>query len=660
MLLADAEALAQEATPTPEEEEAEEEMQEEEAEATPEATPTFDTVQDPIEDTRPIGLELVAEGLNAPNFLTEAPDDSGRLFVTDQAGEIWIITAEGELLDEPFLDLSDEIVELMEGFDERGLLGLAFHPNYAENGRFFVYYSAPLREEAPDRWNHTSIISEFQVSEDDPDQADPGSEQVLLRVDQPQFNHDGGTLAFGPEDGYLYISLGDGGMANDIGLGHVEDWYLENAGGNAQDVEQNLLGSILRINVDRGDPFAIPRDNPQLVRPGQAQGERPVSGAVGKGAEVPEAGAPSIQYAYGFRNPFRFSFDMEGDHEMFVGDAGQNMFEEVSIVERGGNYGWNIWEGAHCFDAELPNQPPEECPDTVGEPHPQAGQQMTLPIIEYLNANQPNGVGLVVVGGYVYRGDAMSELDGAYIFGDWSTSFAEPNGRLFLATRPDDEEEMWPMTELLVEGAEDGQLQHYVLGFGQDSEGEVYLLADRTSGPTGTTGKVFRLVPPEEGVDMSEIIEEEEAEATPTPEEEEAEATPTPEEAEVEAEAAVLEVRSEETLGEYLVDSQGMSLYLFEPDEQGESTCYDACAEAWPPFLTDGEPTAGEDEVDEALLGTIERDDGTTQVTYNDWPLYYFVRDEEPGDTMGHEVMGFGGEWYLVTPEGNPLEAEEE
>ena len=285
-----------------------------------------------------LDVELVAEGLTAPGLLREAPDGSGRLFVVDQAGLIRVIDADGTLLPEPFLDVRSRMVTLNAGFDERGLLGLDFHPDYATNGRFYVYYSAPLRAGAPAAFNHTSHVSEFTVSSD-PNVADAGSEEVLLQVDQPQFNHNAGTVAFGP-DGYLYISLGDGGGGDDTGVGHV-------AGGNGQDIESNLLGSILRIDVDGGDPYAIPADNPF----------------------VGEDGLDEI-YAYGVRNPYRFSFDMGGSNDLLVGDAGQELYEEVSLVELGGNYGWNVKEGTHCFDPDDPTNPPADCPDVgeMGEP----------------------------------------------------------------------------------------------------------------------------------------------------------------------------------------------------------------------------------------------------------------------------------------------------
>src|ERR687892_1944271 len=221
---------------------------------------------DPID----VGLKQVADGLTSPLTVIQPPDDSGRLFIVDQAGDIRILAADGTLLAEPFLDLRDKIVPLQAAFDERGLLGLAFHPHYADNGRFFVYYSAPLRDGGPEGFDHTSHVSEFRVSAD-PNRADPASERIILQVDEPQFNHNGGTVLFGP-DGFLYISLGDGGGADDVGLGHVEDWYEANAGGNGQDITQNLLGNILRIDVDAGAPYGIPSDNPFTAKPGCADG----------------------------------------------------------------------------------------------------------------------------------------------------------------------------------------------------------------------------------------------------------------------------------------------------------------------------------------------------------------------------------------------------
>ena len=421
----------------------------------------------PMGDPFTADVELVADGLSAPVFMTAPPDDSGRLFVVDQVGLIRIVEADGTLLPEPFLDLRDRIVPLMESFDERGLLGLAFHPEYSSNGRFFVYYSAPPRIEG---YNNTSHISEFQVSTD-PNVADADSEQILLQIDSPQFNHNAGTLLFGPDDGYLYISIGDGGGANDVGLGHVEDWYDVNEGGNGQDVEQNLLGNILRIDVDSGDPYGIPADNPFVGRDGLDE-----------------------IYAYGLRNPYRMSFDMGGSHILLASDAGQELWEEVSVITKGGNYGWNVKEGTHCFSTEDPHHSLHECPDTVGPGHPDEGAPLIDPVIEYANHHQEGGIGAVVVGGYVYRGDEISQFRGRYIFGDWSSHFAEPDGTVLLAQMR--KKGLWQIHEVLFQSRPDGRLGEYVLAFGQDPAGEVYILTSEETGPTGTTGKIYRIVPP--------------------------------------------------------------------------------------------------------------------------------------------------------------------
>jgi plastocyanin/glucose/arabinose dehydrogenase len=432
-----------------------------------------------------VGLELVAEGLTAPVVFKPIPDGSGRFVVVDQIGVAHILDGDGNLLDEPFLDLRDRMVELMTAFDERGFLGLAFHPEYAENGRFYVYYSAPLRAEAPADWNHTSHIAEFQLSADDANVADPGSERLLLQVDQPQFNHDGGQIAVGP-DGYLYIPLGDGGGANDVGLGHVDDWYDFNEGGNAQNIAENLLGAILRIDVDEagteGQPYGIPADNP-FVDDDEA---------------LPEI------WAYGFRNPFRISFDSKADNALYVGDAGQDHWEEVSIVEAGGNYGWSVKEGTHCFNAATTDNPPAECPDSDPD-----GNPLIDPVIEYLNANQEGGLGLVVIGGHVYRGQALPELQGAYVFGDWSDDFAAGNGKLFVATPASDG--LWPMEELTVSNTASGTLESFLLSFGEDEDGELYVLTSGSPGPTGESGRIYRLVPAgsAEPLTMAEETDEE-------------------------------------------------------------------------------------------------------------------------------------------------------
>jgi glucose/arabinose dehydrogenase len=308
------------------------------------------------------------------------------------------------------------------------------------------------------------------VSDNDENVADPESELSILRVDQPQGNHNGGEIAFGP-DGYLYMALGDGGGANDVGMGHVEDWYGPNGGGNGQDISQNLLGSILRIDVETPGRYLVPEDNPFF----------------GEGQE----GLPEI-WAYGFRNPYRFSFDAKGDGELFVADVGQNLWEEVSIATAGGNYGWNVKEGAHCFSVSSPNQPPADCPDT--EPD---GDPLIDPILEYQNGNAPGGLGLAVVGGYVYRGEALPAFEGRYVFGDWSTSFGQAGGKLFAASRPEGEVETWSFQELEIAGRDGGELGAFLLGFGQGPDNELYVLTSQNAGPQGSTGRVWRIVPPE-------------------------------------------------------------------------------------------------------------------------------------------------------------------
>jgi glucose/arabinose dehydrogenase len=279
-------------------------------------------------------------------------------------------------------------------------------------------------------------------------------------VDQPQANHNAGTVVFGP-DGFLYISLGDGGGGSDIGTGHADDWYFDNAGGNGQDVTNNLLGSILRIDVDAvGVSYGIPPDNPFVGRPGI----------------LPEI------FAYGFRNPYRMSFDTGGNNQLFAADAGEALREEVDIVVSGGNYGWNVKEGTICFSTANPQIPFLTCPAF----DPGVGVPLTDPIIEFVNSSQPGGLGNAVIGGHVYRG-VLPELVGLYVFG--SLSSPSGSGRIFVATPA--AQGMWPFVEPVISTTPDGNLGRLILGFGQDLDGEIYVLT--TGGPTG---QVFKIVPP--------------------------------------------------------------------------------------------------------------------------------------------------------------------
>ncbi len=427
---------------------------------TPPQTPP-DT-QDP--PTSRIALQVVAEGLTSPLAMAVPDDGTQRLFIVDQVGLIRIVNSDGTLQSAPFLDVADRMppigIDFGGGFiyDERGLLGLAFHPQYASNGRFYAYYNTPRQPGDPQEADSRVRLSEFRVSAADPNQADPGSERVLFEVVKPQFNHNGGQLAFGP-DGFLYVSLGDGGGADDTDFGHNPDI------GNGQDLG-TLLGKILRIDVDGGLPYAVPPDNPF----------------------VNTAGARSEIWALGFRNPWRFSFDPGGARRLFTADAGQELFEEVSIVQRGGNYGWRIREGFHCFDPQNPTAPPGQCPATG-----RGGEPLVDPIIEYPHA-QADGrpVGIAVIGGFVYRGSAISGLAGEYIFGDFSTSFGAADGSIFAAREMPDG--TWERRELEVAGRSGGRIERFVLGMGQDEDGEVYVLTTANLAPSGQTGQVYRIV----------------------------------------------------------------------------------------------------------------------------------------------------------------------
>ena len=418
-----------------------------------------------------LDLKLVADGFISPLGVVSARDGSNRLFVIDQTGTVSVIGSNGTKLSTPFLDLTSKLVPLQPGFDERGLLGLAFHPQYKSNGRFYVYYQLPPRPGGPApgvNWNNLSRISEFRVSTTNPNVANLASERILLEWDDPQLNHNGGTIEFGPEDGYLYIAIGDGGAANDVAPGHVEDWYPANAGGNGQDIEANLFGNILRIDVDRrtgGKEYGIPSDNPFVGRTGLDE-----------------------IWAYGLRNPYRFSFDRGGNHQLIAGDAGQVLYEEVNVIRRGGNYGWNVKEGNHCFNAasNLTNLP--TCPSVDV-----FGTQLSGPVIELNNWRNPaGGKATTVIGGNVYRGKAIPSLEGRYIFGTFSQTPTTPNGELYMSTRP--AFGSWPYEEVRLENMPN-DIGYYIKGFGQDALGEVYVTVSSISGPTGSTGKVFKLVP---------------------------------------------------------------------------------------------------------------------------------------------------------------------
>jgi glucose/arabinose dehydrogenase len=338
-----------------------------------------------------ISLQALPFGFRQPLYLTHAGDGSGRLFVVEKTGTIRIVKGD-QVLPTPFLDISSKI---RASGSEQGLLGLAFHPRYAENGRFFVGYTDNAGR---------NTVERYQVSAD-PDRADAATGVTLLSIDDPAQNHNGGNVVFGP-DGMLWVGTGDGGASGDR--------YQ-----NGQN-RQALLGKMLRLDVDNGEPYAIPADNPY----------------VGNSAYLPEI------WAMGMRNPWRYSFDRTtGD--LWIGDVGQNAFEEIDRVPAGSpgglNFGWPIMEGLHCFPA--------------GAQCSQQGYEQ--PVAEY-----GRGGGCSVTGGYVYRGATYPSLQGLYFFGDFCT------GRIWSLDQQ--ESGVWRMTE---------QLQNpiQISSFGEDEAGEVYV-----------------------------------------------------------------------------------------------------------------------------------------------------------------------------------------
>jgi glucose/arabinose dehydrogenase len=415
-----------------------------------------------LQGAEPVSLKLVADGLVSPMTLASIPDGSGNKVIVDQVGTAHVLTKAGKLEEELFLDLRPKLTKLRDGFDERGFLSLAFHPKFKENRKFYVFYSAPRRAEAPEDWDCTSHLSEFVVDAKNPIKADAWSERIVLQIDKPSFNHNGGRIAFGP-DGFLYIGVGDGGDGNDRGKGHGPK-------GNGQD-KNNILGKILRIDVDSKQPYGIPQDNPF------AQG----------------GGRPEV-FAYGIRNPWGISFDRGGKHELFAADVGQSMFEEINIIVKGGNYGWNMREGLIGFNPDNPIKPPETASAKAED-----GSAFVDPIVAYKNMKgNPGGDGLKgtsVTGGYVYRGKSVPALDGKYIFADWTKNWGVGDGILFVATRPAKGKGQWELEALPVDNLPKGRLGGYVTAFGEDADGEVYVLVNGRNGLTGKTGKVYQIAP---------------------------------------------------------------------------------------------------------------------------------------------------------------------
>ena len=365
-------------------------------------------------------LEQVVSGLDGPVYVTQVGGDTARLFVVEKPGRIRVVRG-GALVAAPFITIEG----VSERNGEMGLLGLAFHPDYSDNGRFYVYYST-LRD-----GTHISRISEYRVSSSNPDVADASSARVLFELEQPEDNHNGGNLQFGP-DGYLYIALGDGGGSGD----------RHGAIGNGQNLG-TLLGKILRIDVDGTGAGS-------MSAYGIPSGNAAVTGAL-----------PEI-WSYGLRNPWRFSFDpCTGD--MYIGDVGQGEVEEVDFEPAGvsgRNYGWRLMEGNDCYNPE------SGCNATT--------QNLVLPVATY-----DHGVGRSITGGYVYRGPAIPNLRGTYLYADFETSrfFALRMANGGVAQQQVD----------ITENLNPGQDVEGISSFGQDSAGEVYVVS--------FGGAVYRIVP---------------------------------------------------------------------------------------------------------------------------------------------------------------------
>ena len=404
-----------------------------------------------------VALKLVTTNLTAPSILTDF--DGKRVLVAEQVGPIHLMTPDGQL--KPFADFTSKLKINFGKFDERGVLGLALHPKFAANRKFYVCYSAEKRAGVPAAWDHTMNLSEFTAKGDT---ADLGTERILLQIDEPYFNHNGGRIAFGP-DGFLYLGSGDGGHKNDINKEDADK--ARGPHGNGQDLN-TLLGKILRIDVDKpaaGKLYGIPQDNP-----------------FAKGGGLPEI------YAWGIRNPWGMSFDRGGQRELFEVEVGQSRWEEVNIIVKGGNYGWNLREGAEWFNPKKELAPLEK-------PYFDPGNaKLVDPILVYENvaAFPQTGKGKSVTGGYVYRGKALPQLTGKYIFADWSKHFALPQGVLFAATKGADSK--WTLAQLEPESHSGPSIGAFVWAFGEDQDGELYLLTNQTGALGNKSGKIWKLV----------------------------------------------------------------------------------------------------------------------------------------------------------------------
>jgi glucose/arabinose dehydrogenase len=432
---------------------------------------------------------VVLQQLFAPTNITASPDGSGRVFICDQPGKIHILQS-GMILPVPFLDVGSKMVPIGVGYSERGLLGMAFHPGFGDSTspgfrKFYLNYSAPsgpnMSPSAPQ--DNVTVIAEYRASATQPNIADPLSERIVLTYGQPQSNHNGGQLDFGP-DGFLYIASGDGGGANDNNSGHTGGASGQPNGilGNGQD-RRTLLGKILRIDPidpDGAGPltYAVPPGNPFL---GQTQDftddalDGPMRGEI---------------YAYGLRNPWRFSFDKRpsGTNRLFCGDVGQDKVEEINLISSGGNYGWRYREGAFDFDSSMlaAGLAPAASIDPVAQ-YGRLGPDSDSTGLPKL--------GIAVTGGYVYRGAAIPALQGKYLFAD----YGGPSARLMGLEETTPGSGVFTLTQAvpLVGG---NPFFRRISTFGEDNGGEIHVATKQSSGVMALTdnlpgGAIYQLVP---------------------------------------------------------------------------------------------------------------------------------------------------------------------
>jgi glucose/arabinose dehydrogenase len=430
-----------------------------------------------------ITLDPVVTGMAAPLYGISAPGDPSRLFVLEQSGQVKILQG-NTMLSTPALDISSRLVgNFANANEERGLLGIAFSPGFTDPTSpgfktLYTYSSETLPVGASPTYaapnnatqGYKNVIAEWKISATDPNVIDPASRREIMSFGKNANNHNGGTVAFGP-DGYLYLALGDGGNANDVGASHIEP------GGNAQNMT-TPLGKMIRI-----DP-TNPTLKPLSTDPISGNGQYRIPAA----NPFPASAVPEM-YALGLRNPYRFAFDRGGTHDLIEGDVGQNNIEEINRIAKGGNYGWAVKEGTFLFDRAT---------GTIGAPPGNNSPGLPAGLIDPISG--PGGTleydhtdGISITGGFVYRGSGIPELFGKYVFGDLAIrsvgGLGRIDGRLFYADL-----DQGTIKEFLLPQFADGILSNHdtVHGFGEDGNGELYAMVTH-SPANGAGGTLYRL-----------------------------------------------------------------------------------------------------------------------------------------------------------------------